>query len=72
MVYFQYFNFIEVAFFCQFCYYIGKKHIFLYFFPFFFPQCSPKKKSSKKDSPIATLSTQPLGGRAVDFENFTF
>jgi len=31
-----------------------------------------KKTIQKNISPIKTLSTQPLGGLAVDFENFTF
>jgi hypothetical protein len=73
MVYFQYFDFIEVAIFCpQKKFKLEKKHL-KQFFLYFLPQCRKKKSSKKqKKTPTETLSTQPLGGLAVDFENFTF
>jgi hypothetical protein len=64
---------IEVAIFCpKKILHWEKKTFFSFFFQFFSPQCRGKKTIQKNISPIKTLSTQPLGGLAIDFENFTF
>jgi hypothetical protein len=74
IVYFQYFNFHRSSYFLpQKNFTLGKKkHFSLFFFNFFPPNVGEKKTIQKNISPIKTLSTQPLGGLAVDFENFTF